>query len=690
MRTFSLSRTTPVKVGSGRRPGGAGRRATPTSARIGLLLAVSCLLPAPAAAAPLQGESGDASRLRRAIMQRVGSLEALRVPPTDAGLPQPRRPDRSIDPRFAITEAKRYLGKLLFHDPVRTTDIRPEFGGVPATAQTASCGSCHLGGAAAKAGILVNLAVGGEGLGYRDPAVGRLTPRRRISAGLVDLVPTPLEVFVGGQLVRSGRFDPVDSVPRLSPTTLGFAFNTRLLLDGAAGEPNGPGKANKNPDDLPAGENLAQIAFGAHRMADTQAAALKAIPAYVRLFRDAFPDEAAAADAASNLDLLINDHTAARAVAAFLRTAVTRNTPWDRFLAGDERMLTPRQMHGALLFMTPATEGGAGCIACHSGPMLNKTLGDEAGTGVESNFHNIGAPEHPLQELARSALGDPRHRDAGRSDVTGDAAGRFRFKSPTLRQVRDGGQFTHGGAFGSVREVVEYFNAGIPADAEAAAAGTLSPLFGRPRGAGYPSGLGLNAAAIKALVDFLEDGLYDPGFADDDPLSTTRAFDPTPRDLAYSVYRPDLAALGAIDGLMPSGRPAISNDPLTRRDLGLELLDVTGRARITRSVAPADTPARSGLPAVHVERLTLYNDGTEPIDTDLMVILKGLPASARLMNRDGVTLSLPSPALPYRRLFLQGGAIRPGDSVELHLRFAGPPHMRLDYSVVLLSGNRTP
>ena len=32
----------------------------------------------------------------------------------------------------------------------------------------------------------------------------------------------------------------------------------------------------------------------------------------------------------------------------------------------------------------------------------------------------------------------------------------------------------------------------------------------------------------------------------------------------------------------------------------------------------------------------------------------------------------------------------PGDSMEIHLRFAGPPHMRLDYSVVLLSGNRTP
>lgn len=653
-------------------------------------MAAACLPATPVAAQSRHEDPGAAAHLRRVIVRRVGSLEALRVPPADTDLPQPRRANGSIDPLFAITEAKRYLGKLLFHDPVRTTDIRPELGGVPATAQTASCGSCHLGAAAGKAGTLVNLAVGGEGLGYRDPTQGRLTPRRRIASGLVDLVPTPLEVFVGGQLVRSGRFDAVDSVPRLSPTTLGFAFNTRLLLDGAAGEPNGPGKANLNPYGLPAGENLAEIAFSAHRMAGTQAAALRAIPAYEKLFRDAFPEEADAADAASNIDLLINDHTASRAVAAFLRTAVTRNTPWDRFLEGDDQSLTPRQLRGALLFVTAAAEGGAGCIACHSGPMLNKTLGDEAGSGVESNFQNIGTPEHPLQDLARAAFGDPLRRDAGRSGVTGDAAGRFGFKSPTLRQLRDGGQFTHGGAFGSVREVVEYFNAGIPADAEAAAAGSLSPLFARPRGAGFPPGLGLNPAAVRALVDFLENGLYDPGFAEDDPLSTTRAFDPTQRDLAYSVYRPDLAALGAADGLMPSGLPPIGNDPLTRRDLGMELLDVTGRARITRSVAPADTPARSGLPAVHVERLTLHNAGADPIDTDLMVILTGLPDNTKLMNRDGMTIASPAPALPYRRLFLQGGAIMPGGSVEIHLRFAGPPRMRLDYSVVLLSGNRTP
>ena len=48
-----------------------------------------------------------------------------------------------------------------------------------------------------------------------------------------------------------------------------------------------------------------------------------------------------------------------------------------------------------------------------------------------------------------------------------------------------------------------------------------------------------------------------------------------PNDLAYSKNRPDLAALGAKDGMMLSGLAIDDNDPLARRDQGLEFLDVT-------------------------------------------------------------------------------------------------------------------
>ena len=82
-------------------------------------LAVSLLYSGVAAA---QGSSP--TQLRRFIDQQVGGLQKLMVPAHDSDLPQPRLPSGSPDPRFQTTEAKRYLGKLLFHDPARATRIK--------------------------------------------------------------------------------------------------------------------------------------------------------------------------------------------------------------------------------------------------------------------------------------------------------------------------------------------------------------------------------------------------------------------------------------------------------------------------------------------------------------------------------------------------------------------------------------
>ena len=137
-------------------------------------------------------------QLLRFINQQVGGIQKLMVPARDADLPQPRLANGGPEPLFQITEAKRYLGKQLFHDPIRTARILPEFGGVLATKQTASCGSCHMGEAASKAGTLLNFAVGGEGRGYTD-ADGNFIPRRRPRADLPRLRQSPL--FAGDALV---------------------------------------------------------------------------------------------------------------------------------------------------------------------------------------------------------------------------------------------------------------------------------------------------------------------------------------------------------------------------------------------------------------------------------------------------------------------------------------------------------
>ena len=305
---------------------------------IGLLLISFC------GVASAQGDSP--TQLRQFIDQQVGGINKLKVPATDADIPVPRMPDGTVNPRYQTTEAKRFLGKMLFHDPVRAARVNintgqpldlpagTAFGGtvsasvpniqeiVNSQRQDTSCGSCHLGETAGKAGQLLNFASGGEGRGYTDEH-GNFIPRRRPQSiltklrttpifpgdALVDALPTLADIFsVGGQqvvstparfyhlppvdgLVKTGRLDQLDSVGRQAPSMIGFAFNNRLLFGGLGGEPQAtPGSLNPFSD--PAAENLTLLLLDAHRMLNFQSAELLKIPAYVQLFREAFPQEA--------------------------------------------------------------------------------------------------------------------------------------------------------------------------------------------------------------------------------------------------------------------------------------------------------------------------------------------------------------------------------------------------------------
>jgi Di-haem cytochrome c peroxidase len=720
-------------------------------------VAVSLALLCSAVAADKGGGEGDHERdrfapalLRSFIDKQVGGIDKLKVPATNAAIPVPPAPATQPD-RFQTTEAKRFLGKLLFHDPVRTARINinqgqpvdlpagTAFGGtlnasdpniqaiVIATKQTGSCGTCHFGEAATKAGAQLNLHVGAEGRSYTDEN-GNFIVRRRTQEilikkrsvplfpgdTLVDALPTLTDIdTIGGQrvvttpapfyhqpppeaLLATGRLDELDSVGRLSMSVIGFAFNNRLLFGGFGGEPSTT-QRSLNPFNDPAGENMTLLLLDAHRMLNFQSAELIKIPAFVKLFQDAFPPEAADAAATGDLTKLVNDVTVFRATATFLRTVVTRNTPFDRFTAGDNRALSASQQRGARLFFTKATEGGAGCFSCHSGPMLNKQANDPdvAGIGqlIEENFVNVGIGDHPVQALnalARGRLdptkpgadGFPYHaEDTGRQEITQNPDHAFKFRSLTLRQLKDAGNFFHNGSFTKVRDVVEYFNAGVPQDPTAAAAATLDTRFTNPRGPGSARGLGLSRKQVDDLTDFLENGLYDPAFRKYDPDSSTDSFQPNPRDLTYSTYRPDLAALGAKDGLMLSGLATDNNDPLSRRDLGLEFLDVTPQAAIT--LINSDT---GGDHQRDTYRIT--NNSTSVVDTHLLMIARGVGRQARLENGSGTT----STGDPYLRTFLPNGVLQPGQSIVVTLLFkqhrADAPRVR--YSLGLLSGQGNP
>ena len=737
-------------------------------------------------------QSNSPAQLRRFIDQQVGGIAKLQVPATNAAIPVPPPVAGSGNPpyRYQTTEAKRYLGKLLFHDPVRTVRIGPatntgqpknlpagtNFGGtfgatnnaivgifpetgtassqapdvVAETIQTGSCGSCHIGEAAGKQGQQINIHVGGEGRGYTD-AQGNFIPRRRPQEALpklrttplfngdtlVDALPTLTDIWdntngenpgypaglvvttpayfyhlsaadqasaTSQNLIATGRLDQLDSVARMSMNLVGFAFNNRLLFGGFGGEPPAtPGSLN--PFNDPAGENMTLLLLDAHRHLNFQSAALRQIPAFVKLFRDAFPTEAAAAPncvpgSPVGCDPLINDQTVFRATATFLRTVVTRNTPFDKFVAGDNGALTPAQVRGAQLFFTPATNGagGAGCFTCHSGPTLNKQYNDPDVTGIgafiEENFINVGIGDHPIRALDALARGHinparlgadgfPYHaEDTGRQEITHDPADAFRFRALTLRQLKNSGNFFHNAVLTNVRDVVEYFNAGVPMDPTAGAQATLDRRFTNPRGPGFPNGLGLTEQQVDDITDFLENALYDPALVTFDPNSTTDTFQPNVRDLTYSKYRPDLAALGAKDGFVPSGLATDSNDPLTRRDEGLEFLDVTSRTNIQRV-------SSNSQGSTQTDNYTITNTGTSVVDTHLLIVVQGLASGVTLQNASGTT----STGNPYIRVFLTNGVIQPGQNIAQALIFKRPGGDKappVSYSLDLLSGQGNP
>lgn len=702
------------------------------------------------------------AQLRELIAHQVGGLDKLKVPRDDASIPLP--PDDPSRPgRYKTTEAKRFLGKMLFHDPVRTARINVNqnvnppirsgeprdlpagtaFGGtvtepnpgvqavVDSTRSTGSCGSCHLGEAAGKAGAVLNFNVGGEGRGYTDENgnyVIRRRPQRNLlpreSAYLpgtrlfegdtgVDSLPTLTDIYrVGGSdvvatparqkadpladaILATGRLDQLDSVGRQSPSMIGFAFNNRLLFGGFAGESNSaPG--GLNPLNDPAQENLTLLLLDAHRMLDFESAELQKFPAFIELFEQAFPEEAQAyqsckaddpnAVCPDELNMLVNDDTVLRATATFLRTAVTRNTPFDRFLDG-ESSLTARQRRGAKLFFTPAEQGGAGCFSCHSGPMFNKQPNDPDVTGVgkfvEENFFNIGIGDHPLQALNALVRGHlrfdrkgnplPHGEDTGRQEITQNPEDAYKFRSLTLRQLKDARTFFHNGSFTSVRDVVGYFNEGVPQDRQfAGRASTLEPRFTNPRGSKAPRGLGLSEDQIDAVADFLENGLYDPGFASD--------FQPNDADLSYSKNRPELVALGAKDGQMLSGRAVDNDDPLSRRDQGLEFLDVTSQLRSERRDS-----SHSGYTTEDVYELTNTSDSV--VDTNLLIVVTGLPAGVKLENASGTNRD----GAPYIRVFLRDGILEPGKRITQRLMFSDKRRRSAPaYTLTLLSGQGNP
>ncbi|NKB66165.1 MAG: cytochrome-c peroxidase [Candidatus Latescibacteria bacterium] len=218
---------------------------------------------------------------------------------------------------------------------------------------------------------------------------------------------------------------------------------------------------------------------------DSVVARLQQIPAYVELFRAAFPQEADQRAGAA----VIDSSTYGRALAAYERELVTRNSPYDRFIEGDDQALTPFQKRGLVLFFTKAK-----CAVCHNGPMFS-----------DFRFIVQGVPqEGPGKDVI---AGD----DTGREEFTLDPADRYAFRTLTLRNIELTAPYMHDGVFATLEEVVHFYNNGARPRHPAVGDEMLDPILTQP--------LGLSQIEVEAVVEFMRT-LTDPGTALDPLLIT--------------------------------------------------------------------------------------------------------------------------------------------------------------------------
>ena len=201
---------------------------------------------------------------------------------------------------------------------------------------------------------------------------------------------------------------------------------------------------------------------------------LKQIPAYVELFEKAYGAE-------PSFGRMI------KAIAAFERTLVSRNVPFDRYMKGDHSALSAEAKQGLELF-----QGKAGCIRCHNGPYFS-----------DGKPHNIAAPDNPdvFSEPMRhitfrsvlSSLGTPNYynlrRDPGYYAISNDPKDMGSFMTPSLREVSRTAPYMHSGMIATLEDVIEFYDRGGGEDAN------KSPLL-------VP--LGLTKPEKQALRAFLE------------------------------------------------------------------------------------------------------------------------------------------------------------------------------------------
>jgi len=185
------------------------------------------------------------------------------------------------------------------------------------------------------------------------------------------------------------------------------------------------------------------------------------------------------------------------ALAAYQQVLVAGNSPFDRWkFSGQVDAISDQAQHGFELFT-----GKAGCAACHPVGEKSALFSDfqlhNTGIGYAQSMHQPVAHEVTLapgvvvtvDPSSYAAASEQRPNDLGYYSITLNPADRWKFKTPSLRNVALTAPFMHNGSIATLAGVVSFYNNGGIENPE------LSPLM-QP--------LGLTESEQQALVIFMQ------------------------------------------------------------------------------------------------------------------------------------------------------------------------------------------
>ncbi len=176
---------------------------------------------------------------------------------------------------------------------------------------------------------------------------------------------------------------------------------------------------------------------------------LESHPTYPLLFKKAFGTNAKP-----------SAYLISKAIACFVRTLISGNSRYDKYLRGDSNALNISEKRGMQLFFSERTN----CSKCHSGLFF-----------TDLDFHNTGITTH--------------YFDRGRYLITGENKDRGKFITPTLRNIEVTAPYMHDGSFPTLEKVIEHYNQGG------------KPFINKDT---LIKPLGLTSEEIKDLIAFLK------------------------------------------------------------------------------------------------------------------------------------------------------------------------------------------